>query len=220
MSVVKSKRSKSRLEVIHNYYKLREQMTFVLFNDFGYSRQKAAARLSHKYFLDQPREDLSEPEKIIYDDMLNRSDKIFKEFVEQERAYLTKLLQELGTHLVSANGIYMTIPEEAIERRLEQDKAIATCYSIVAEFNCILRTLPVSASKYAEASKLMKREIGLTKGWRQSDNKRRKQLLSSESSVSAANFANVDGNGNANCNGASNSNGVRPDFKETATTSG
>ena len=46
MSVVKSKRSKSRLEVIHNYYKLREQMTFVLFNDFGYSRKKAAARLN------------------------------------------------------------------------------------------------------------------------------------------------------------------------------
>ena len=62
MSVVKSKRSKSRLEVIHNYYKLREQMTFVLFNDFGYSRKKAAARLSHKYFLNQPRGDLTEPE--------------------------------------------------------------------------------------------------------------------------------------------------------------
>ncbi|MBD5834703.1 hypothetical protein [Lactobacillus delbrueckii] len=220
MSVVKSKRSKSRLEVIHNYYKLREQMTFVLFNDFGYSRKKAAARLSHKYFLNQPREDLTEPEKVIYDDMLNHSDRIFKEFVERERSYLTKLLQELGTHLVSANGIYITIPEEAIERRLEQDKAIAACYSIVAEFNCVLRTLPISASKYAEASKLMKREIGLIKGWRQSDNKRRKQLLDSASSISAANFANVDSNGNADCNGASNSNGVRPDFKETASMRG
>ena len=220
MSVVKSKRSKSRLEVIHNYYKLREQMTFVLFNDFGYSRKKAAARLSHKYFLNQPRGDLTEPEKIIYDDMLDHSDKIFKEFVERERAYLAKLLQELGAHLVSANGIYMTIPEEAVERRLEQDKAIAACYSIVSEFNCVLRTLPVSASKYSETSKLIKREIGLIKGWRQSDNKRRKQLLDSASSISAANFANVDSNGNANCNNASNSNGVRPDFKETASTSG
>lgn len=220
MSVVKSKRSKSRLEVIHNYYKLREQMTFVLFNDFGYSRKKAAARLSHKYFLNQPRGDLTEPEKIIYDDMLDRSDEIFKEFVERERAYLAKLLQELGTHLVSANGIYMTIPEEAVERRLEQDKAISACYSIVAEFNCVLRTLPVSASKYSETSKLIKREIGLIKGWRQSDNKRRKQLLDSASSISATNFANVDNNGNANCNGASNSNGVRPDFKKAAATRG
>lgn len=220
MSVVKSKRGKSRLEVIHNYYKLRERMTFVLFNDFGYSRKKAAARISHKYFLNQPREDLAEAEKIVYDDMLDHSDRIFKEFVERERAYLTKLMQELGTHLASANGIYMTIPEEAIERRLEQDKAIAACYSIVAEFNCVLRTLPVSASKYAEASKLIRREIGLIKGWRQSDNKRRKQLLDSASSISAANFANVDNNGNANCNNASNSNGVRPDFKKVASTRG
>jgi hypothetical protein len=30
--------------------------------------------------------------------------------------------------------------------------------------------------------------------------------------VSAANFANVNSNGNANYNGASNANGVRPDF--------
>lgn len=218
MSVVKSKRGKSRLEVIHNYYKLRERMTFVLFNDFGYSRKKAAARISHKYFLNQPREDLAEAEKIVYDDMLDHSDRIFKEFVERERAYLTKLMQELGTHLVSANGIYMTIPEEAIERRLEQDKAIAACYSIVAEFNCVLRTLPVSASKYAEVSKLIRREIGLIKGWRQSDNRRRKQLLDSASSISATDFANVDNNGNANCNNASNSNGVRPDFKKAAST--
>lgn len=220
MSVVKSKRSKSRLEVIHSYYKLREQMTFVLFNDFGYSRKKAAARISHKYFLNQPREDLAEAEKIVYDDMLDHSDRIFQEFVARERAYLTKLLQELGTHLVSANGIYMTIPEEAIERRLEQDKAVAACYSIVAEFNCVLRTLPVSASKYAEVSKLIKREIGLIKGWRQSDNRRRKQLLDSASSISAANFANVDNNGHAYCGAAGGSCGVRPDFKKAAATRG
>ena len=31
--------------------------------------------------------------------------------------------------------------------------------------------------------------------------------------VSGANFANVNSNGNANCNNASNPNGVRPDFE-------
>ena len=36
MAVLKSKRKQSRLEVIHNYYKLRDAMTFKLFNNFGY----------------------------------------------------------------------------------------------------------------------------------------------------------------------------------------
>ena len=34
--------------------------------------------------------------------------------------------------------------------------------------------------------------------------------------VSSANFANVSGNGNANYNNASNSNGVRPGFSKPA----
>lgn len=34
-------------------------------------------------------------------------------------------------------------------------------------------------------------------------------------SLNAANFANVNNNGNANYNNASNSNGVRPDFNST-----
>ena len=37
--------------------------------------------------------------------------------------------------------------------------------------------------------------------------------------VSAANFANVNNNGNANNNNASNANGVRPDFADIGKTS-
>jgi len=36
--------------------------------------------------------------------------------------------------------------------------------------------------------------------------------------VSGANFANVNWNGNADCNNASNSNGVRPDFEDAGKT--
>ena len=46
------------------------------------------------------------------------------------------------------------------------------------------------------------------KGWRKADNK----FKIGATSTSAANFANVNNNGNANYNNASNSNGVRPDF--------
>lgn len=41
MAVLKNKRKQSRLEVIHNYYKLRDAMTFKLFNNFGYREYHA-----------------------------------------------------------------------------------------------------------------------------------------------------------------------------------
>lgn len=64
MAVLKSKRKQSRLEVIHNYYKLRDAMTFKLFNNFGYREYHAERRISHKYFNNVPRHELSLPEQL------------------------------------------------------------------------------------------------------------------------------------------------------------
>lgn len=216
MTVPKHKRKQSKLEFMHNYYKIRDQMTFVLMNDFGYSRSKAEARISHKYFHNVPRAELPEPEKILFDEYLERSDRVFAEFVVSEREFLLEKLRQLGSNLTSANGIYVTIIEEANERRLLQDRAITDCYTIITEFNSVLRALPVSATKYSGVSLLLAKEISLVKGWRQSDNKRRKQVLATALSDSASSFANANGNGNANCNNASNTNGVRPDFEQSA----
>lgn len=209
MAVLKSKRKQSRLEVIHNYYKLRDAMTFKLFNNFGYREYHAERRISHKYFNNVPRHELSLPEQQIFAERLELSNKIFEEYIVAERKHLLQALRELGGYIVGANGIWPTIEEEAIERRLLQDRALVKCNEILTELNSALRTLPVTASSYSEVSELLKKEICLIKGWRQSDNSRRKAL-----SKSASNFANVNGNGNANCNNASNVNGVRPDFQD------
>ena len=61
---------------------------------------------------------------------------------------------------------------------------------------------------YLQYGEAIQTEINLIKGWRKADNK----FKIGATSTSAANFANVNNNGNANYNNASNSNGVRPDF--------
>ena len=71
-----------------------------------------------------------------------------------------------------------------------------------------IETLPVDVDKYTRFAEMIQTEINLLKGWRKSDNKFKRAI----SEQTAANFANVNNNGNANYNNASNSNGVRPDF--------
>jgi hypothetical protein len=70
-----------------------------------------------------------------------------------------------------------------------------------------IETLPVDVNTYLRFGEGIQTEINLLKGWRKSDNKFKRAI-----SESGTNFANVNNNGNANYNNASNSNGVRPDF--------
>lgn len=97
--------------------------------------------------------------------------------------------------------------EELVERRLHQDRAIGQCYRLTQELQYAIETLPVDVNKYLRFGELIQTEINLLKGWRKSDNKFKRAI-----SDSASNFANVNNNGNANYNNASNPNGVRPDF--------
>jgi len=40
MSVPKNKRKESKFEAQHHYYKLRDEVTALLVNDFGFSQEK------------------------------------------------------------------------------------------------------------------------------------------------------------------------------------
>lgn len=73
-----------------------------------------------------------------------------------------------------------------------------------------IETLPVDVDHYLRFGEMIQTEVNLIKGWRKSDNKFKGAI-----SGTAANFANVNNNGNANYNNASNDNGVRPDFDTT-----
>ena len=177
--------------------------------DFGYSFEKSEKKLN-KRFRNRPYEELTDSEKKQYDRLKARWKAFDEWFIQDERKVIVDCLREITKHVYIANSIYPTVPEELIQRRIHQDEAIGQCYRLTQELQYSIETLPVDVNIYTRFGESIQTEINLIKGWRKSDNKFKGVI-----STSAANFANVNNNGNANTNNASNSNGVRPEFDST-----
>lgn len=206
MSVLKAKRKSSQFEVFHHLYKTRKEITDLLLRDFGYDLERAEKRVA-KMFGNKSYEELSPEEKVRYDKLKAKNEAFDNWFIEDERKCIVDCLREITKEVFTANSIYPTVMEELVERRLCQDRAIGQCYRLTQELQYAIETLPVDVNKYLRFADMIQTEINLIKGWRKSDNKFKRAI-----SDSASNFANVNNNGNANYNNASNSNGVRPDF--------
>ena len=205
MSVLKNKRKASQFEVFHHLYKMRRDITELLLRDFVYSYEKADKRLL-KRFNGRGYADLTEAEQLQYDRLKQRWEAFDDWFLYDERQVIVDCLREITKHVFIANSIYPTCYEEFVQRRLHQDEAIGQCYRLTQELQYAIETLPVDVNTYLQFGEAIQTEINLIKGWRKADNKFR------ATPNSAANFANVNNNGNANYNNASNANGVRPDF--------
>jgi len=206
MSVLKSKRKVSQFEVFHHLYKTRKEITDLLLRDFGYDFERAEKRLE-KVFGGKPYDALTDEEKNRYDSLKKKNEAFDEWFIADERQVIVDCLRSITESVFVANSIYPMYPEELVERRVHQDRAIGQCYRLTQELQYAIETLPVDIDKYLRFGELIQTEINLIKGWRKSDNKFKRAI-----SDSASNFANVNNNGNANYNSASNSNGVRPDF--------
>lgn len=206
MSVLKSKRKASQFEVFHHFYKMRKEVTDLLLRDFGYDYNRAENKVA-KMFGGRSYTELTPEEKSRYDRLMEKNRAFDEWFIEDERKVIVDCLRSIGENVFLANSIYPAYMEELIERRLCQDKAIGLCYRLTQELQYAIETLPVDVNKYLHFAEMIQTEINLLKGWRKSDNKFKRAI-----SDSASNFANVNNNGNANYNNASNSNGVRPDF--------
>lgn len=207
MSVLKSKRKASQFEVFHHFYKMRKEVTDLLLRDFGFDLERAIKNILKKFFGGRPYEELTPEEKDRYDKLVEKDIAFAEWFIKDERQAVVDCLRSIGEEVFTANSIYPTYMEELVERRLHQDRAIGQCYRLTQELQYAIETLPVDVNKYLRFAEMIQTEINLLKGWRKSDNKFKRAI-----SDSASNFANVNNNGNANYNNASNSNGVRPDF--------
>lgn len=206
MSVLKSKRKASQFEVFHHLYHTRKEITDLLLRNFGYDAERAEKQLQ-KYFGGRVYDDLSPEEKGRYEKTKAKNQAFDEWFVKDERQVIVDCLREITKDVFIANSIYPVYMEELTERRLHQDRAIGQCYRLTQELQYAIETLPVDINKYLRFADMIQTEINLLKGWRKSDNKFKRAI-----SDSANYFANVNNNGNANYNNASNSNGVRPDF--------
>ncbi len=210
MSVLKNKRKPSQFEVFHQLNKLRKDITDLLLRDFGFDIVKAEKRLS-KRFGGKSFDELDEKQQAYYLRLKKRWEAFDEWFIEDERKVITNCLRAITREVYMVNSIYPTVREELVDRRLHQDRAIGLCYTLVQELQYAIETLPVDVDQYLRFGEAIQTEINLIKGWRKSDNKFKGAI----SEQSAANFANVNNNGNANYNNASNDNGVRPDFDTT-----
>lgn len=209
MSVVKGKRKESQFEVIKHFYRMRKDITDLLLRDFGYSQKKSQKKIE-KMFGGKSYEELTEKQQIHYSQKASRDYGFEEWFVGYQRDTIMDCIRNTTEYIFTANSIYPSIPEELVERRIYQDKAIGQCYRLLQELQYTIETLPVDIEKYIRFTDSINKEINLLKGWRKADNKFKRAF-----SDSAANFANVNNNGNANNNNASSSLGVRPDFDTT-----
>ena len=212
MSVIKAKRKESQFEVFHHLYQMRKEVTNLLLYDFGYDLERANKRVQKQ--IGKPVEEMNTEEHKRYEKRFAKNLAFDKWFVENERTMVLNILRDITNEVFVANSTYPQYPDELVERRIHQDRAIGLCFALAQELQYAVETLPVDLNKLARFTDMIKTEINLIKGWRKSDNKF-KRAFSDKSCVSGANFANVNNNGNANYNNASNSNGVRPDFDST-----
>lgn len=211
MSVLKAKRKASQFEVFHQLKKMRKEVTDLLLRDFGYNLDKATRNVE-KTFGGRPYEELSPDEKVRYEKLMEKNIAFAEWFIADERKVIVDCLRTITEEVYVANSIYPVYWDELVERRIHQDRAVGQCYRLTQELQYAIETLPVDVNKYLRFAEMIQTEINLLKGWRKSDNKFKSALQERVISDSASNFANVNNNGNANYNNASNSNGVRPDF--------
>lgn len=171
MSVPKSKRKESRFETQHHYYRLRQEVTTLMLQDFGFSEEKylAAIERYRQYHKSAPNVDE------VVARYRKKCEAFSKWFIDKECDAVIEILRNIECEFTSGNSIYPgETPAKIIEfceRRKHIDNAIAQCYVLKQELNYIIRTLPVDINKFERFSVAIDKQIALYKGVRQSDNR-------------------------------------------------
>ena len=171
MSVVKSKRKLSRFEAQHHFYQLRNEVTLLVLNDFGFSAEKYEKAMA-KY-----EQNHSNAENL--DEVLTRwrtkSDSFTLWFIDNEGKIILDLLREIEREFTLGNSIYPSITPaklfEFIERRKHMNRAIGLCWTLKQEMNYVIRTLPVDLNRYTHFAEEIDKQSALYKGVRQADNR-------------------------------------------------
>ena len=183
MSVLVRKRKLSELKFYDNAIRLRRSMTYLLMRDLGAKRGVRDIQWMAK---DLPPQDADLLLAVAERNGLKRFETEWPSWViEKLRDNIWTLLTDMMTAITRAYTIFATSKAEADERRLNQDRAIACCESLLKEMELAIDILPVDANKYKTQVKLITEEIMLLKGWRKSGNKKRKELEAKEAARAA-----------------------------------
>lgn len=171
MSVPVGRRTPSRFEACHHFYKLRSEITALVLNDFGFSREKQDKKKEHYR---QGHEDAAN-----IDEIMNRwetkNETFVRWFIDEEGKAVLDIMRNIEREFTIGNSIYPSETParllEFFERRKHMDNAIGLCYTLKQEINYILRVLPVDFNKFENFAKEIDIQIALYKGVRKSDNR-------------------------------------------------
>lgn len=184
MSVLARKRKLSELKFYDNAIRLRRSMVYLLLRDLGAKRGVRDIKWMTK---DMPPQDAELLIAVAERNGLKRFESDWPTWIiDKLRDNIWRLLTDMMTSITRAYTIFATNRAEADERRLNQDRAIACCESLLKELELAIDVLPVDANKYKSQVRLITEEIMLLKGWRKSGNKRMKEIEEQEAKTSAA----------------------------------
>lgn len=160
--IKKSERKESKLQTIHNAYKIRMAVTKLAENDFYISSSKIENVIAEK-IKRFPEEEQQRIKKRTY------------QYFEQQLQRSTNIVIELATgisrHLRIANTIFPTYMTEFEERRIEMDRAMSCCNALQDELQYIGECLYADLNKYTNLVLFIQKEFNMVKALRQSDNR-------------------------------------------------
>lgn len=183
MSVLARKRKLSELKFYDNAIRLRRSMIYLLMRDLGAKRGVRDIKWMVK---DIPPQDAELLLAVAERNGLKRFETDWPSWViEKLRDNIWTLLTDMMAAITRAYTIFATSKAEADERRLNQDRAIACCESLLKELELAVDILPVDANKYKVQVKIITEEIILLKGWRKAGNKKVKELEEQEAARTA-----------------------------------
>ena len=170
-SVPKGRQKESRFEAQTQFVKLRDEVTALILNDFGFSEEKYRKKME-KYRRDH-RKDAN------IDDIVarwERKNENFKKwFIDEEGKAILDIMRDINREFSMGNSIFPgESPAKVVEfltRRQHINRAIGLCFTLKQEIHYVIRTLPVDINKYERFAVAIDRQIALYKGVRQADNR-------------------------------------------------
>lgn len=154
MSVVKSKRTESKLEVLHNAENLTREVSALTARRFGIYSKKSPLRQGYTSLLRKGMD-------------LDHVDRIIDAYVD--KVYFSAI--DISGYLHSADSIYPKSIEDLQLRREYQNKAIAECRRLRSYLHNIVNMFDVDILVFENTVTVLDRELSLIKRWRTSDNK-------------------------------------------------
>ena len=166
-----SRRKQSRFEAEHQFYKLRDEITLLMIQDFGFSKEKYDEKIKRYRATHATATNVD----AVVERWQRKSDAFNRWFIDKECDAVLAILRNIESEFTFGNSIYPSETPakifEFLERRKHINAAISNCYVLKQELQYIIRVLPVDMNKYARFAEAIDAQVALYKGVRQADNR-------------------------------------------------